>query len=163
MRLAHAKRMPNLVCRVQTHVIWVLKPDLHFATSSQLKQLTIDDMSFLTYSLSMNPTDKPLVWLSGEVKTPPLSKDARIEAGYLLRMLQAGQSLSLPHSRPMPSVGPRCHELRINDEDSTWRILYRIDDHAILILEVFQKKTAKTPKSVIETCQRRAKKYDSDS
>ncbi len=37
----------------------------------------------------MNPTDKPLVWLSGEIKTPPLSKDARIEAGYLLRMLQA--------------------------------------------------------------------------
>jgi phage-related protein len=86
-----------------------------------------------------------------------------MEAGYLLRMLQAGQSLSLPHSRPMPSVGARCHELRINDEDSTWRILYRTDDRAILILEVFQKKTAKTPKSVIETCQRRAKKYDSDS
>ena len=111
----------------------------------------------------MNPTDKPLVWLSGEVKSPPLSKEARIEAGYLLRMLQAGHSLSLPHSRPMPSVGPRCHELRINDKTSTWRIIYRIDDDAVLILEVFQKKTAKTPKSVIETCQQRAKKFDSDS
>jgi len=151
------------LCQVQAPVIWVLKRAPHFTISRKNKQLTLDDMSFLTYSLSMNPTDKPLVWLSGEVKTPPLSKDARIEAGYLLRMLQAGQSLSLPYSRPMPSVGPRCHELRINDEDSTWRILYRIDEHAILILEVFQKKTAKTPKPVIETCQRRAKKYDTDS
>jgi len=28
--------------------------------------------------------DKPLVWLHGEVKSPPFSSDARIEAGYLL-------------------------------------------------------------------------------
>ena len=126
-------------------------------------QSALDDMSFMTYTVSMNPMDKPLVWLSGEIKTPPLSKEARIEAGYLLRCLQAGLSLSMPHSRPMPSVGPRCHELRVNDTGSTWRIIYRIDPDAIVILEVFQKKTAKTPKSVIETCQRRARKYDEDS
>jgi phage-related protein len=63
----------------------------------------------------------------------------------------------------MPSVGSRCHELRINDEASTWRILYRIDKDAILILEVFQKKTSKTPKSVIQNCQHRARQYDADS
>jgi phage-related protein len=62
----------------------------------------------------------------------------------------------------MPSLGPRCHELRINDENSTWRILYRIDSDAILILEVVQKKKGKTPKSVIDICQGRAKKYDAD-
>lgn len=111
----------------------------------------------------MNPTDKPLVWLSGEVKSPPLSREARIEAGYLLRQLQAGQSLSLPHSRPMPSVGPRCHELRINDESATWRVVYRVDDDAILILEVFSKKTARTPKSVLDTCKQRIKQHDADS
>ena len=61
----------------------------------------------------MNPTDKPLVWLGGEVKSPPLSKEARLEAGHWLRTLQAGHALSLPHSRPMPAIGPRCHELRI--------------------------------------------------
>ena len=120
-------------------------------------------MSFLTYAVSMNPADKPLVWLGGEVKSPPLSKDARIGAGYLLRCLQAGHSLSMPHSRPMPAIGQSCHELRINDKASTWRILYRIDKDAILILEVLQKKTGKTPKSVIEICQRRARKYDADS
>ena len=120
-------------------------------------------MSPVTYHGLMNPKDKPLVWLSGEVKSPPLSKEARLEAGYLLRCLQAGFLLSMPHSRPMPSVGAHCHELRINEENSTWRILYRSDNDAILILDVFQKKTGKTPKAVIEVSQRRARKYDADS
>ncbi len=31
---------------------------------------------------------KPLVWLKGEVKTPPFSSQARLEAGFLLRKLQ---------------------------------------------------------------------------
>jgi hypothetical protein len=67
-----------------------------------------------------NPlNDKLLIWFSGEVKTPPFSSEARIEAGYLLRLLQKGESLSLPQSRPMLSIGARCYELRINDEDKT--------------------------------------------
>ncbi|QDT25515.1 hypothetical protein Enr10x_08110 [Gimesia panareensis] len=106
------------------------------------------------------PQDKPLVWLQGEVKTPPFSLEARIEAGVLLRRLQHGESLGLPHSRPMPSIGHRCHELRIPDENQTWRIVYRIDPDAVIIGEVFAKKTQKTPKQVIETCQRRFRQYD---
>lgn len=66
----------------------------------------------------MSPNDKPLVWLHGEVKTPPFTKEARLEAGLLLRRLQKGEKIALPHSRPMPGIGARCHELRINDEDS---------------------------------------------
>jgi len=108
----------------------------------------------------MDRQDKPLVWLQGEIKTPPFSSDARIEAGFLLRRLQQGESLSLPHSRPMPSIGKRCHELRIVDADKTWRIIYRIDEDAIFILEVFNKTTQKTPKSVIDNCQRRMRDYD---
>lgn len=69
--------------------------------------------------------------------------------------------LSLPHSRPMPDIGKRCHELRIVDEDKSWRIVYRTDEDAILILEVFNKTTQKTPKSVIDNCQRRIREYDS--
>ncbi len=30
----------------------------------------------------MERKDKPLVWLHGEIKTPPLSSEARIEAGF---------------------------------------------------------------------------------
>jgi phage-related protein len=109
----------------------------------------------------MTTKDKPLVWLHGEIKTPPFSSQARIEAGYLLRRLQMGEKLSLPHSRPMPSIGARCHELRINDENKTWRIVYRVDRDAIVILEVFEKKTRTTPKEVMENCRRRIRLYDS--
>ena len=109
----------------------------------------------------MKTTDKPLVWLHGEVKTPPFSSRARVEAGYHLRRLQMGEKLSLPHSRPMPSIGTRCHELRIDDENTTWRIVYRVDSDAIIILEVFEKKTPKTPKEVIENCKRRIRLYQS--
>lgn len=107
----------------------------------------------------MSPADKPLVWLHGEVKSPPLSAAARQEAGYLLRMLQQGANIGPPHSRPMPAIGARCHELRIRDEDVTWRIIHRIDGDAIVIAEVFAKKNAKTPKLVIDTCKRRLKLY----
>ena len=108
----------------------------------------------------MSPNDKPLVWLHGEVKSPPLSSDARIEAGFLLRRLQRGDHVEMPHSRPMPTIGPRCHELRINDVGQTWRIIYRIDEDAIVIADVFAKKTPQTPNSVIKTCQKRLKEYD---
>ena len=109
----------------------------------------------------MRPSEKPLIWLHGEVKSPPFSGAARVEAGYLLRQLQMGIKLSLPHSQPMPSIGSRCHELRVVDENKTWRIVYRLDDDAIVILDVFDKKTEKTPKKVIENCIRRMKLYDS--
>lgn len=111
----------------------------------------------------MDEDDKPLIWLRGEVKTPPFSQEARIEAGFLLRRLQQGENLELPHSRPMPSVGAHCHELRIRDVDKNWRIIYRIDSDAILILEVFNKITRTTPTQVIENCKKRLIKYDKDT
>ena len=104
--------------------------------------------------------DKPLVWLNGEIRTPPFSKEGRIEAGTLLRRLQRGETLSLPHSRPMTVIGIRCHELRIVDRAETWRIIYRTDRDAILIIDVFSKKTRQTPHGVIEGCRSRLRQYD---
>jgi len=60
----------------------------------------------------------------------------------------------------MPDIGPRCHELRVNDKNKTWRIIYRMDDDAIAIVGVFEKKTQKTPRQVIADCQRRLRLYD---
>jgi phage-related protein len=60
----------------------------------------------------------------------------------------------------MPSIGPRCHELRIRDENSNWRVVYRIDSDAVIIGEVFKKKSRTTPHKVIEACIRRFKRYD---
>jgi phage-related protein len=107
--------------------------------------------------------DKALVWLHGELKTPPFSQEARLEAGYLLRQLQQGMKLAMPQSRTMPNIGRRCHELRINDENSIWRIVYRTDVDAIVILEVFEKKTKTTPKHIIKMCKDRLRRYDSES
>jgi phage-related protein len=106
---------------------------------------------------------KPLVWLAGEVKTPPFSPAARAEAGYLLRLLQEGERLQLPHSRPMPSIGTKCHELRVIDESVTWRILYALTSDAVVILEVFDKKSRTTPKSVRQTAAIRWKRYLRDA
>ena len=103
---------------------------------------------------------KPLVWLHGEFETPPFSAEARLEAGTLLRLLQEGDSLGMPHSRVMPSIGSRCHELRVRYEAKNWRIIYRIDLDAILIVEVFAKTTRKTPDSVIAGCRRRLSLFD---
>jgi phage-related protein len=108
---------------------------------------------------------KELVWLHGEVKTPPFSRDARRAAGFLLRCLQEGTLPAMPHSRPMPTVGTRCHELRVRDAEQrlTWRIVYRLDDDAVLIGGVFAKKTQKTPQKEIDACKRRFRFYDETS
>jgi phage-related protein len=103
---------------------------------------------------------KPLRWLAGEVKTPPMSKEARREMGFLLRQLQEGEKISLPHSRPMPVIGNSCHELRVTDKNKTWRLFYFLDAEAIVILEVGAKKSQKTSQEIIDLCQKRLKSYE---
>lgn len=78
----------------------------------------------------------------------------------LLRRVQEGASIGLPESRPMPSIGSRCHELRVQDVDHTWRVIYRIDEDAVVILEVFAKKSRETPKGVVKACKDRLRRYD---
>lgn len=109
----------------------------------------------------MGKQSKPLVWLHVQVKTPLFSAEARIDAGVLLRQLQEGVNLSMPHSRPMPGIGRGCHELRLEDQNHTWRILYCIDSEAIVILEVFSKTSNQTPQSVIDVSKARLKSYRS--
>lgn len=89
-----------------------------------------------------------------------MSVEARREMGYLLRLLQEGEKLSLPHCRPMPTIGNACHELRVNDKNKTWRLFYVLDSDAIVILEVGEKKTRKTSRATIELCQKRLKNYE---
>ncbi len=100
------------------------------------------------------------MWLESEIRTPPFSASARVEAGMLLRRLQQGETIGMPHSRPMPTIGRRCHELRVRDDNQNWRIVYRIDPDAIVIVEVFAKKTRTTPKQVIDRCKARLRAYD---
>ena len=66
----------------------------------------------------------------------------------------------MPQSRPMPVVGSRCHELRVRDAEADWRIVFRLDGDAVVILEIFTKKTRTTPKTIIDSCTRRLRGYD---
>ncbi len=108
----------------------------------------------------MRTLERPLVWLRGELRSPPLSRGSRMEAGVLLRRLQSGESIGMPASRPMPSIGKRCHELRVRDVNGSWRVIYRIDEDAIVILDVFAKTSQKIPKAVVDACRRRLRDYD---
>ena len=103
---------------------------------------------------------KPVVWLHGCITSPPFSLQARHVAGYQLQRLQRGESLSMPASRPMPDIGPRCHELRIRDDRTTWRVVYRLDPDAVLVLDVFAKSTRATPHHVLQACRQRWIRYD---
>jgi phage-related protein len=106
------------------------------------------------------PSRKPLVWLHGEVKTPPFTAEGRQEAGLLLRLLQEGERLRMPFAEPLPDVGARSGALRIREAEHNWRIVYRIDSDAVLVLGVYSKKSRKIPDEVIASCKQRLKKYD---
>lgn len=105
------------------------------------------------------PPPRLLVWLHGEVKSPPFSREGRVEAGFLLRRLQTGESLGMPASRPLPAIGANCHELRITDQDAIWRIVYYLAPDAVVILEIFSKKTRALPKTVVDAARRRLRNY----
>jgi phage-related protein len=104
--------------------------------------------------------DKAIAWLEVEIATPPFSREARLEAGFLLRKLQQGEWLAMPAMRPMPSIGRGCYELRVKDKDVDWRIVIRIDPDATVVGEIFEKKTSQTPKYVIDNAKRRFRHYD---
>jgi phage-related protein len=107
-----------------------------------------------------DPHRRPLVWLQGEIKTPPFTAKGRQEAGMLLRLLQEGERLGMPLAEPLPDVGPRCGAIRVRDAEHNWRIMYRLDADAILILEVYAKKTRKIPDEIIARCRTRCTHYD---
>lgn len=102
---------------------------------------------------------KPFVTLAGEILTPPFSREARREAGLLIGRLQQGETLGMPHCRPMPAVSAGVLELRVRDEGQNWRLMCYVDEIAVVLLDVFAKKTQKTPATVIRTSRKRLAQY----
>ena len=78
----------------------------------------------------------------------------------LLRLLQEGELLGMPNAEPLPSVGPRCGALRARDAEHNWRIMYRVDADAVVVVDVYAKKTRRIPEEVIARCKERLKRYD---
>src|SRR4051812_28260607 len=108
----------------------------------------------------MTTPRKRVWWLHEQIVVPPFTKAGAMEAGTLLRLLQEGESLEFPAARPMPGIGPGCGELRVRDEEHNWRIIDRADPDAVVVVEIFQKKTRQTPKAVIDLCKKRFREYD---
>lgn len=104
---------------------------------------------------------KELVWAPGAeyISTPPMPIAVRRRAGYLLRMVQDGHSIGMPESRPMPSVGAGCHELRLSANRTEWRVIFYLDADVVLVLGVFKKATRRTPRQLIETFARRLRLF----
>ncbi len=83
-------------------------------------------------------------------------EEVRREIGKVIYDLQKGAKLSMPLSKPMPSVRSGVEELRIKDRAGIFRVFYfarRAD--AVLIFHAFQKKTEKTSQKDIKTGQTR--------
>jgi phage-related protein len=50
--------------------------------------------------------------------------------------------------------------LRVRDAEHNWRVIYRVDSDAVLVVEVYPKKPRAIPAEVIERCKKRLKQYD---
>lgn len=80
------------------------------------------------------------------------------EIGALLLVLQRGEVLNEPLSKPMRIIHEKAYELRIKDRHGIYRIIYvYFGDKEILIPHAFMKKAQKTPKYEIELAQKRLK------
>jgi phage-related protein len=76
--------------------------------------------------------------------------------GKGLFRLQMGESIGMPHSRPMSSVGPGVSELRVKGEDNIYRAFYYVGSRkGILVFHAFRKKTQKPAPFEIEFARKR--------
>ena len=82
----------------------------------------------------------------------------RQQLGEAIRDLQKGMALSMPLSRPMPSVAPGVAELRVKDDARAVRVFYITKvAGAVLIFHGFEKTTQQTPKREIDLGRKRLK------
>ncbi len=81
-------------------------------------------------------------------------EDARHDAGYQLGRVQCGSQSD--DFKPMPSIGKGVEEIRVWDDNGTYRVIYtaRVAD-AVYVLHAFQKKTQATAKRDIELVKAR--------
>lgn len=71
--------------------------------------------------------------------------EVRKAMGKAILDLQKGYSLTLPVSKPMPSVESGVEELRVKDVNGAYRTFYyKKYKHGILVFHAFIKKTQKT-------------------
>jgi phage-related protein len=91
-----------------------------------------------------------------------LPESIRGDLADALARLDAGLQLSMPLSRPMPSIGRGVHELRLKARSGIYRVVYAlVRSGTVHVLHAFKKTTEATPKRSIAIAQRRLKEYTS--
>jgi phage-related protein len=91
-----------------------------------------------------------------EITTFP--EDVRGDLADALARLEEGHILSMPLSRPMPSIGKGVHEMRFKDRAGTYRVVYFLAGRGMIhLLHAFTKKTQQTPLQDIELAKKRLK------
>ena len=84
------------------------------------------------------------------------SEEVRVDLAEALNLLAQGMSLGMPISRPMPSLGPGSHELRLKDRAGIYRFFYYVKlKDAILVFHCFKKKTQATPVAELKIGKKR--------
>jgi phage-related protein len=134
---------------------------VYSGSKAQYRQLPLlDVMSNLTYFAIGVTSRQTSRMASGRSKEPAVFVEGAFAGWTLFAVVQRGEVLSMPISRPMPSIGVRCHELRIGDVHHTWRVIYRAEVDRVLVVDVFDKNQNKTPQTIIETCRKTLSSYD---
>jgi phage-related protein len=89
-----------------------------------------------------------------ELKDAP--KDIIEDVFALFDELMAGKHLSMPISRPLPSIAKGLHELRLSGRAGEYRVFYVIRvGSAIYVLHATSKKTEKTDRRTTDLIKSR--------
>lgn len=84
--------------------------------------------------------------------------EVREDLADALARLEEGHGLTMPLSRPMPSIGRGVHELRFRDRMGIYRVIYYLARQGtIYLVHAFKKKTQATPYGNIEISKNRIK------
>ncbi len=81
-------------------------------------------------------------------------EDARSEAGFQLRRVQAGDDPA--DWKPMKEIGAGVREIRVREPSGAFRVIYlaTLKDR-VVVLHAFQKKTQQTPQRDIDLAAKR--------
>ena len=83
-------------------------------------------------------------------------EETKGELADAIARLELGHMLSMPLSRPMPSIGKGVHELRFRERSGIYRVIYFLaGGGTIHLLHAFAKKTRQTPQQNIDIAKRR--------
>ncbi len=87
-----------------------------------------------------------------------MPRSIREDLADALARLDEGHTLSMPLSRPMPTIGSGVHELRLKDRSGAYRTVYALrSGGTVYVIHGFKKTSRATPRRNIELAQRRLK------